>query len=77
MIIPYQQLSAEALQGLLEEFITREGTDYGEQEVELDTKVAQLRQALAQREVVVVFDPRFETTTLMLRHEAEALADNG
>ncbi|MBW2654812.1 MAG: YheU family protein [Deltaproteobacteria bacterium] len=28
--IPYNQLSPEALQGVIEEFVTRDGTDYGE-----------------------------------------------
>ena len=42
LVIPAEQLSADALQGLIEEFITREGTDYGEVEWSLDQKVAQL-----------------------------------
>ncbi len=28
--VPYDQLSPEALQGVIEEFVTRDGTDYGE-----------------------------------------------
>jgi len=31
--IPYDQLSPEALHGVVEEFVTRNGTDYGEVEV--------------------------------------------
>ena len=30
LAIPYQQLSADALDGILDEFVTREGTDYGD-----------------------------------------------
>jgi len=37
-------LSPEALRGVIEAFVTREGTDYGAQEVPLDTKVFQVRQ---------------------------------
>ncbi len=46
MIIPYQMLSPEALRGVIEAFITREGTDYGAQEVALDTKVMPLNLSL-------------------------------
>ena len=46
MIIPHQMLSPEALQGVIEAFVTREGTDYGAQDVSLATKVWQVRQQL-------------------------------
>lgn len=36
MMVPWDQLSAEALRGLIEEFVTRDGTDYGEVEVPLE-----------------------------------------
>ncbi len=39
MLIPHRELSPEALQGLIEEFVTRDGTDYGESEAALATKV--------------------------------------
>ena len=48
MIIPYKQISPDALQGLIEEFITREGTDYGEMEFSLAQKVSQVERQLAQ-----------------------------
>lgn len=40
--IPYDQLSPEALHGVIEEFVTRDGTDYGEVEIPLETKIAQV-----------------------------------
>ncbi len=40
--IPYDQLSPEALKGVIEEFVTRNGTDYGEAEIPLETKIAQV-----------------------------------
>lgn len=58
--IPHQQLSPQALRGLLEEFITREGTDYGEFEVSLEEKLASLMQQLNTAQVFVVFDPATE-----------------
>ncbi|UTF61384.1 YheU family protein [Gilvimarinus sp. DA14] len=73
MIIPYQHLPQSTLQALLEEFITREGTDYGEREIDLATKVAQLLEQLKRGEVVIVFDPALETTSLVAKREAEAM----
>lgn len=69
MIIPPNQLSEDALQGVLEEFIGREGTDYGEQELTLDEKVARLRPQVARGEVLIVFDEFLETLTLMRRED--------
>lgn len=73
MIIPYEQLSSDALQGLIEEFITREGTDYGEEEIPLNIKVEQIKQLLKRREVVVVFDPASESASILSRRDAELL----
>lgn len=73
MIIPYEQLSSDALQGLIEEFITREGTDYGMEEISLDTKVEQIKQQLKGREIVVVFDVASETVSILPRRDAELL----
>lgn len=73
MIIPHQQLSAEALQGLIEDFVTRDGTDYGEHEIPLDAKVAQVQRQLLRGEVVIVFDERSESVSLLLQRDAQAL----
>jgi uncharacterized protein YheU (UPF0270 family) len=42
MVIPLEKLSAEALRGVIEEFVTREGTDYGGQMYSLENKVEQV-----------------------------------
>lgn len=70
MIIPYQQISADALQALIEEFITREGTDYGDVEIELEHKVAQIRQMLKRGDVAIVFDTSLQTTTILPSRDA-------
>lgn len=74
MIIPHQQISPEALQGLMEEFVTRSGTDYGEVEISLQNKVEQVRRQLERGDVVIVFDPATESVSLLSREEAEQLA---
>lgn len=62
--VPAEQLSAEALQGLIEAFIAREGTDYGEVEWSLDEKRAQVEHAIRRGEAVIVFDPITESCTI-------------
>lgn len=53
MIIPQHMLSPEALHSVIEAFVTREGTDYGEHDIPLATKVVQVRQcALPERLVL-------------------------
>ena len=54
--IPWNQLSAQALHGLIEDFITREGTDYGVQEFSLAEKVEQVKVQIKRGDVVIVFD---------------------
>ncbi|MFT5117404.1 MAG: hypothetical protein ACI9NY_000933 [Kiritimatiellia bacterium] len=65
MIIPAEQLSPDTLRCLIEEFITREGTDYGAEEVALSRKVQQVNQQIVKAEVVIVFDAATESVNLM------------
>lgn len=64
--IPYEQLSPEALRGLIEEFVTRDGTDYGAAERSLESKISQVRGLLARREARVVFDPETGTANIVV-----------
>jgi hypothetical protein len=62
--VPYEQLSPEALEGVIEEFVTRDGTDYGETEATLDTKISQVMDQLRTGKVVIVFDPESESCNI-------------
>lgn len=73
MIIPHQQISPEALQGLIEEFITREGTDYGEVEFSLAQKVKQVERQLARGDIVIVFDPATESVSILTKQDASLI----
>ena len=63
--VPYNQLSPEALHGVIEEFVTRDGTDYGEVEVPLETKISQVLGQLKSKKAVIVFDQKSETCTIL------------
>ena len=64
--IPPDALSAAALQGLIEEFVLREGTEYGAADVPLDAKRAAVQRALQRGEATITFDPDSETTSIVL-----------
>jgi len=63
--VPWERLSPQALRGVIEEFVTREGTEYGAREVPLETKVAEVQRQLERGEVIVLFDARAETVNLV------------
>ncbi|MBL4910838.1 MAG: YheU family protein [Alteromonadaceae bacterium] len=65
MIIPVDNLSQQALYGVIESFILREGTDYGEIEVSLDEKIAQVHQQLVLGNLVLVFSELHQTVNIM------------
>jgi uncharacterized protein YheU (UPF0270 family) len=57
-------LSTEALRGLVEEFVTRDGTDYGAVERGVEEKIAQVLAQLRSGEARLVFDPETETANI-------------
>ncbi|EHY1014444.1 YheU family protein [Vibrio vulnificus] len=69
MIVPWQQISPEALSNLIREFVLREGTDYGESEHSLEEKIAQVQQQLECGEAVVVFSELHETVDIQLKQK--------
>jgi uncharacterized protein YheU (UPF0270 family) len=60
--VPHHRLSPEALRRLIEEFVTRDGTDYGEREAALDSKVQDVLDQLERGEAIVTFDPATGST---------------
>jgi len=65
--IPLDAISAGALAGVIDAFVLREGTDYGEVEVSHAVKHAQVRRQLESGEATIVYDPRTESVTLVPR----------
>jgi len=66
IVIPHRELSQDALRGVLESFVLREGTDYGEREVSLDQKVAQVLRQLERGEAHIVFDAQLESIDIVV-----------
>jgi uncharacterized protein YheU (UPF0270 family) len=65
-VIPYAQLTAEVLRRVVESFVLREGTDYGQQELSLDQKVTRVISQLHRGEAQIVFDPQSQTVDVVL-----------
>ncbi|ASA56086.1 YheU family protein [Vibrio gazogenes] len=64
MIIPWQTLEPDTLDNLIQEFILREGTDYGEHEISLEEKVAQVKQQIQSGEAVIVYSELHESVDI-------------
>ena len=67
VVVPHTELSPDALAGVIESFVLREGTDYGERDVPFETKVLQVRGLLERREAEIVFDPNTESVDIVVR----------
>ncbi|MFQ3325292.1 MAG: hypothetical protein ACI90U_003130 [Pseudomonadales bacterium] len=72
MIIPENQLPAEKLRAVIENFIPREGIDYGETEYSLDDKVEQILLLIKRKQFVILFDKDSESISLMDASEAKS-----
>ena len=73
MIIPFEQLDKDTLYNLIESYVLREGTDYGKQEVSIQSKVAQVNQQLRNGEAMVFFSELHESVTIISKNEFKAL----
>ena len=69
MIIPYTDIEQDTLNNLIEYYVLREGTDYGEQEVSLTEKVAAVTRQLKSGDVVIVYSELHETINLMPKQQ--------
>lgn len=71
IIVPHRELSAEALQGLLEEFVSRDGTDSGYTKLSLQQRVDQVHRQLDRGEAVVVFNPTTQSANIIPRRDLD------
>ena len=67
--IPAEELTPEVLRGLVEEFVTRDGTDYGTVERSLEEKIEDALAQLRSGEARVVFDPVSESANIVLTRD--------
>lgn len=69
VVIPHTELSPDALQGVIESFVLREGTDYGDRDYSLEQKVAHVLRQLERKEAQIVFDPNTESIDIVVHRD--------
>jgi uncharacterized protein YheU (UPF0270 family) len=76
VVVPHTELNPELLRSVIESFVLREGTDYGEREVSLEDKVRRVIRQIERGEAHIVFDPRTDSVDIVTvsgaRHRTDA-----
>jgi uncharacterized protein YheU (UPF0270 family) len=67
--IPYTELDPDTLRNVVDDLVTRDGTDYGAEERTREQKTSALMRQLERGEAKLVFDPKTETIGLMTADE--------
>ena len=73
--VPAQRLAPDVLRALYEEYVTRDGTDYGERELSLDEKVERLAAQIQRGDVRILYEIESEQWDLVAADEAAVLLD--
>lgn len=73
MLIPYQQLDPHTLNNLIEHYVHREGTDYGDTEVNTERKVEQVKAQLKSGEALIVFSELHESVNIVSKAQFHAM----
>lgn len=66
VVVPHTELSADALRSVIESFVLREGTEYGEKDFSLEQKVAQVMRQIERGEAHIVFDLTSESVDVVV-----------
>lgn len=64
--VPHTELSAEALRGVIESFVLREGTEYGERDFTLEEKLTHVLHQLERGEAQIMFDPQSNSIDIVM-----------
>ncbi|AGH47565.1 YheU family protein [Paraglaciecola psychrophila] len=69
MIIPITDLTEDVLLNIIEGFVLREGTEYGEADVSLSEKVQQVLAQLRLGDVLLVYSELHETVNIIPKQQ--------
>ena len=64
MIIPHTELDPDVLHALIEEIVTRDGTDYGEIELTTEEKINRAMTLIEDKKLFITYSELHETCTL-------------
>jgi len=65
MKIPYQSIPEQTLAAIIEAFVLQEGTEYGSNDIDLEDKIAQVKQQLVQGSAILVYSELYETVNIL------------
>ncbi len=65
--VPYEQIDPDTLRNMIEEFVTRDGADWGDPGCRLEDKITQVLQQLRNNKVQIVFDLKSNTANIVVR----------
>lgn len=67
MLIPIEELQEDTLLAVIESFVLREGTDYGETEFSLQDKVNQVHRQLLAGDALLVYSELHQTVNIVAK----------
>lgn len=68
-LIPYDTIEPETLTRILEDIVTRDGTDYGDYDVTVAQKTQKALQLLRSQNAFLLFDTESETIKLLSKDQ--------
>lgn len=71
VVVPYTELAADLLHAVIESFVLREGTDYGEKEFSLQDKVNRVFTQLKRGDAEIIFDPNTDSVTILVKRNSK------
>jgi uncharacterized protein YheU (UPF0270 family) len=71
VIVPHEKLSSEALRGLIEEFVTRPGTDTGYMQGSLKENVEMVLRQIRKGKACIVYDEKTQTANIVPKGELD------
>ena len=77
MLIPIEHLDADTLSAIIEQFVLREGTDYGDNTYSLEQKVAHVHAQLEQKLAVLVYSELNDSVDILPAREYKKMLVNG
>ncbi len=69
VIVPYDELSASALKGVIEQYVSRDGIDSSHVDLSFDQKIEQVKQNLKVGKAILVFDQISKTCNIFSEND--------
>ncbi|MCO4786898.1 MULTISPECIES: YheU family protein [Marinomonas] len=70
-LIPFDSLDSDTLNNVLNDIVSRDGTDYGEYDLSTEQKREQALRSLKSGEAVLLFDTESETIQLVSKQAVQ------